>query len=511
MDDGMGEQAQLMQEIGVATLSSKDGGSNIYDSSLQKLSDEQVSARMQRQAAEAQLAAIVKGGGTGGASVMDSAADEAVATDSGLSGVRASLNSRRNALQEEMSGLRPDHPVYQKDKAELDSIDGQMNDLKRKAGDHLEDKLRAEVARTRMIELQLTQEMAQRTHSAASAAPKFQKATALGPEIDSLQKAYSAIDDRIRDLELESSSPGSIHISSRALTAISPEPGKLRIYLAALFLLSLVCGLAAPVGIDLLDNRIFTAQDVEQVMGFHPLGVLLDTREFRREIASEYYLRLAAGIDHAVRSSGARTFLFTSPSHGSGTSSVVRELSDKLRSLDLRTHTVMASASEGLDIPPSDILGRFQPLLPKRNKSEDSRALAPISAVQGRVEYGRGQDAPALNPVLRSLHPINEVCDVILIDASPLPISAHTEYLARICDVTVLVVQSSVTTKQELDRAARLLERLDVGGVAVILNKITQGRTDRALKRELNWYEQSFRERRSASAKEPERRERASA
>jgi capsular polysaccharide biosynthesis protein len=513
MDDGMLEQARLMQQIGVATLSAKDGGANIYDSSLQKLSDEQVTARMQRQAAEAQLAAVEKGSGPGGSSVMDAAADEAVATDAGLSGVRTTLNSRRYALLEEMSGLRPDHPVYQKDKEELDSIDGRLNDLKRKAGGHLEDKLRGEVTRTRMIELQLTQEMAQRTNSAASAAPKFQKATALGPELDSLQKAYSAIDDRIRDLELESSSPGSIHVSSRALTPLNPEPSKLRIYVLALILLSIACAIAAPVAIDLLDRRIFTAQDVEHVMGFHPLGVLLDTREFGREIAGEYYLRLAAGIDHAVRNSGARIFLFTSPSHGSGTSTVVREVSQKLRSLDLRTHTIMASASEGLDITPGDILRRSQPLLQKRNKTDEVRptALAPIATVRGRADYGMGPDAPALNSVVRGLYQVSELCDVVLIDASPLPISAHTEYLARISDVTVLVVKSSVTTKQELDRSARLLERLDVAGVAVVLNEIRQERTDRGLKKELDGYKQSFRQRRSAPAKDPVRRERASA
>ena len=137
-----------------------------------------------------------------------------------------------------------------------------------------------------------------------------------------------------------------------ALTPLDPEHSKLKIYLLALVLLSLGCAIAAPVAMDLLDNRIFTAQDVERVVGFHPLGVLLDNCEFRREIAGEYYLRLAAGIDHAVRNSGARVFLFTSPSHGSGTSTVVRELSEKLRSLDLRTQTIVASASEGLEADP---------------------------------------------------------------------------------------------------------------------------------------------------------------
>ncbi|MGD0939053.1 MAG: hypothetical protein ABR905_05015 [Terracidiphilus sp.] len=514
IDDALAEQAQLMQQLGVATLSSKEDGNDVYDETLQKLNAEEVTARMQREAAESQLAAVLKGSNSGGPGVMEADADQAIASDPGLSGVRTALNSRRSSLIEEMNGLRPDHPIYQKDKDELNSIDGQMNDLRHQAGEHLQDRLQQEVARTRMVELQLTQELAQRTHTATSAAPKFQRAAALGPQIDSLQKAYSAIDDRIRDLELESNSPGSIHVSSKALTPLNPEPTKLKVYLLALVLFSLVGAIAAPVAMDLLDNRIFTAQDVEQVMGFYPLGVLLDSREFRREISGEYYLRLAAGVDHAVRNAGARVFLFTSPAHGSGTSTIVKELSEQLRNLELRTQTIVASATEGLEFTAANVSWRSQLLLQRRNKTDEIRlaALAPITASHNRAEYGAGQEKPTLNSVLQGLHHANEQYDVILIDASPLPISAHTEYLARVSDVTVLVVKSSTTTKKELDRAARLLERLDVAGVAVVLNKVSRERADRALKMELSSYEQSYRQRRSTPAKdEPVQRERASA
>ena len=103
---------------------------------------------------------------------------------------------------------------------------------------------------------------------------------------------------------------------------------------------------------------------------------------------------------------------------------------------------------------------------------------------------------------MRGLQHVGELCDVILIDASPLPISAHTEYLARVSDVTILVVKSGSTTKQEVDRAARLLERLNVAGVAVVLNQISVKRADRAMKKELRSYEQSYRQRRSTPAKD---------
>jgi capsular polysaccharide biosynthesis protein len=513
MDDRLGEQAQLMQQLGVATISTTAGATNPFDSTLDTIRTQLATAQMQRQAAEAELDSVVKGSTTGTTSALDAAADEAVAADPGLSGIRGTLNSRRATLMQEMSGLRPDHPIYQKDKEELASIDGQMADLRRKAADGLEERLRENVSRTRMIELQLTQELGDKTHTATSAAPKFQRASELGPEIESVQKAYDAINDRIRDLELESSSPGSIHVSTKALTPIGPEQSKIRLYVLALIVLSLTCAVAAPVGIDMLDNRIYTSQDIERVIGFHPLGVLLNDDEFSQEIANEYYVRLAAGIDHAVRNTGARTFLFTSPAHGCGTSTVVRKVSDKLRGFNLRTRTITALGFGELEVAGSNVSPRSELLFQKVIKSDELQhsPLTPITAGNDNPRYRLDQESPAPNPVVRTLHHASVQYDVVLIDANPIPISANTEYLARVADATVLVVESSMTTKQELDRAARLLERLEVAGVAVILNKINLNRADRALKKEFRRYEQSLQKRRSDAEMRIPRRGKASA
>jgi Mrp family chromosome partitioning ATPase len=108
--------------------------------------------------------------------------------------------------------------------------------------------------------------------------------------------------------------------------------------------------------------------------------------------------------------------------------------------------------------------------------------------------------------VARALENAGEQYDVVLIDADPLPISANTEYLARVVDATVLVVKTNKTTRQELERAARLLERLEVAGVAVVLNKIGMERADGGMKREFQRYEQSIRLRRSTSQKGSSRR-----
>jgi len=500
MNDRLAEQAHLMQQLGVATIPTGVGATNPYDSTSQTVREQLATARMERESAEARLNAVQQGSGSGGSVVAASAADDTMATDPGLSGVRGALNSRRAALLEEMNGLRTDHPVYEKDKAEIASIDSQVNDLRRTAAEELQGKLLQEVTRTRWVELKLIQELGENTHTATSAAPKFQRAAELGPEIDSLQKAYGAIGDRMRDLELESSSPGSIHMSTMALTPLGPEKSRLPFFLLALVIFSLGCATAVPVGIDRFDNRLYTSQDVERVVGFHPLSVLLDDGEFSQELVDEYYLRLAAAIDHAVRNSGARTFLFTSTAHGSGTSTIVRRLSDKLRRLNLRTKTIIQSERPGLDVLRSNAHLPSELVLKGKINPNELRT-SPFKTAHGDTGYRPESGAPALESVMSAMHHAGEQWDVVLIDAVPLPISAYTEYLARGVDATVLVVSFSRTTKQELERAARLLERLEVNGVAVILNKMSLGRADRTLKGEFRKYEQSLKRRRSSAEK----------
>jgi Mrp family chromosome partitioning ATPase len=99
-------------------------------------------------------------------------------------------------------------------------------------------------------------------------------------------------------------------------------------------------------------------------------------------------------------------------------------------------------------------------------------------------------DAPPARSAEQALQQASVGYDVVLIDSDPMPRSANTEYLARAVDATVIVVKAGTTTKQELRRAARLLERLQVAGIAVVLNKIQLERADRDLRRELRGLKQ---------------------
>jgi polysaccharide biosynthesis transport protein len=491
IDKSLAEKAHLMEQLGVATTTTQVGTTNPYDATSTAVRTELATARMQRETAEAELEALLRRNAPGNSNALDVAGKEAIAADPGLAAMWGALSSRRAVLLQEMTGLRPDHPVYQKDKDNLSSTDTIMNDLKQQAVQEVQNKLRQDVERARMVELKLTRELEEKTSSATSAAPKYLRATELGPEIDSLQKSLEAIDNRIRDLDLESSSPGSIHVSTNALTPASPERSKLPIFALAVLMISLTIATAVPVGMDLLDHRIYTPYDVEQVVGFHPIGVLVDEDRFPGEVAGEYYFRLAAGIDHAVRSSGARVFLFTSAAHGAGTSTVVRKLSEQLCNLNLRTRTMTAAASSELDLLSSD----DSPLSHNKwNRPDDVLQSPSAPTAYNRPRYQLERDVPPPNWVEQTLNRAAMDCDVVLIDAQPMPVSAQTEYLARLADATVLVVKARGTTRQDLECTARVLERLEVAGVAVILNKVRVDRADGALKKALRSYEKSFTE-----------------
>jgi hypothetical protein len=79
--------------------------------------------------------------------------------------------------------------------------------------------------------------------------------------------------------------------------------------------------------------------------------------------------------------------------------------------------------------------------------------------------------------------------DIVLIDAAPILISAETEYLARMADVTVIVSEAGKTKKAWLTRAARLLEKLGVSGAAAVVNKVHPARAEESIKHDLREFE----------------------
>ncbi len=496
LDQRLAEQAKLMQQLGVAQVSVIDDPANMYDTNVRQLQTALEQAKQQRMTAEAQLTAY-RGKALSGAAVDQSS------TDVGLSTIRQNLNIRRSQLMTEMNGLTSSNPLYIQDQEKIAEIDKQLSSssstVEKSIANRIETRYQAELNRTRSVEAQIEGQLLAQTRMATSAAPKYQQAKGIGKDIDRLQASYTAVDSRIRDLELESSSPGTIHLSSPAMVPLTPAKDHSLLYALAALLLSLGAGVAAALAADAIDPYVYSSQDVEHVIGFPPIGVLLDHDDFSSEASGQYLLRLAGGIQHARNTAGARTFLFTATASESGTTTVVEKLGRQLRNLGLNTLTVAATNIDGkIAYVRNETTASAEPG-PARYSDKLRRTAGGDLSVHVDGQSTAGNPIYSGTFVSQILNEVKDDYDVVLIDASPILISADTEYLARVADGTVLIVQSGRTTRAQLTRAANLLERLDVPGVAVTLNRVNRDRVDPALVRDVEEFQRQLRKQRGTT------------
>lgn len=491
LDADLQEQADITRSLGMAAVGSSP--SNPFDTQLLKMRDDWLTAHEQRVQAEAGLSALQTGDPSAPNSALSATADEIIQGDPQLSAMKSNLATKRATLLEQIAGLTPNHPLRKETEAQLAQIDSALldmqNNLRQKAANRLEQKLRSEVNRASTVESKLLNDMQKETGAAASAAPKLQRAQELSADIGRQQANYTEVDTRIRDLELESSSPGPVHLYSAALPPLSPMPDKKKQLLPFLLPIALFMGVVAAVLYDKLDPHIYNGSDLEGVLGFAPIGMLLNDGDVTQRVFDECILRLAAGIDHSTRVASARTFVFTSVSSGAGTTSIVENLGSALARLGRKTLTIDAS---GNTAPVAYVtIGGTSPAQPLGFESSAANPGADLKLQAATVvtDILPANAAPLSGFVAKAFQELTREYDIVLIDAAPVLISAETEYLARCADVTIIVTEAGSTSRRKVTRTARLLEKLDVGGAAAVINKVRLVRVEDNLKHDLREFE----------------------
>ena len=490
LDAANQEQNQLLHDVGMAHF---DGGTgaNPYDDTLVKLREQYVDAREKSAEADAQLRSM--GSGNIFSPAMQQAAAEEVKGDLAIQSVTSGLQAKKSANLVQMNGLKPSNPLYvqlQADNAEIDQrIDQIRADATRKAAARIQQGLLSAKARASSLESQLASDVAKTTGQATTAAPRLQQAQILSGRADRIQALMGVVEKRIQDVSLEGDSPGSIHLFSAALPPGTPVKRKTAIAYGAVIIASLITGFAAAFLADKLDPHVYTSLDVRRLVGFPPIGLLLSNTDFSADMQKEYFLRLAGGLDQAHRRTGARTFVF--PSVGRRSSSeIVERLGAELASNGLRVLVVNVQHAPGREKPapekPSGYVGAANPS-PRLLTVTDGASQ--LSTEVDKEPY-RIISLPA-SEVAELLRRSRSYYNAILVAADPLFTSAYTEHFARTADGTVLIVESGETKKEELVRAARLLERLKIAGIAIVLNGVTEKRAEEDVARQIADYKRN--------------------
>jgi len=455
------EQESLNGQLGVASVSASVP--DHYDQDIAEMRSELVKARTDHDAAEAKFAALGAGSGTS-SSAIDAQADELIASDAGLVSMKTALNARRATLISQMANLTPANPQYKQDEQELTRInadlEAMMKDLRAKAAARIQLQLRAELQRTGGVESQLNGQLRQLVGSATSATPKLQRSSDLAADITRLQARYAAVDEQLHDLILEDSAPGEAYQVTPATPPLTrAKTGVLRNGLG-IVLAGLAFGIIAAVLAQKFDSHVYIAADVEQVLGFAPLAQLPDFNEVSEGVAEEYVLRLASAVEHGRKQGDLKNIIFTGTASGAGVSTLLNRVRAMLQAMGRPTVLVNATGAQ----PPSPRTAMAAPkgnpgLVPALRLSQSTALLREMAG-----ETEEGDDS------------------LVLTDTAPLPVSAETEYLARFVDCAIVVIESGVTTRAQLREAAATLQRLDVGAVGFVLNRVRLATADRSFR-----------------------------
>jgi uncharacterized protein involved in exopolysaccharide biosynthesis len=471
------EQTALGASIGVASPTGDTG--NPYDAETSGVRAQLTEARAAHDVAAAQLASL-SGPGPSKTSGLTAAADELIAGDSGLGTMKSAISEKKAALTSQMAGMKPSNPIYQQDQEELADLDRTLdtatNELRAKASQRLQDKLRVDLERTGDIEARLNGELSRQIASATSAAPKLQRAGEVAADLQRLNLREAAVDDALRSLRMDSSAPEQVRLSLAATVPAHPEANRKKLLLIAALPLALLFGAGAAVFARKQDNKIYSGLDIEEVLGFQPLAVLPARADVPERVFDEYVLRLAAGVESAYRTNGARTFLLTAVSLTSDSTPLALALARKFE--EIGVNAMMATASEMLT--------------PTDGAPEETHTRTPGELARVVELWSEGFVAANMAR-MKSEH------GLVLIESQALLNCAQTEYVARCADATILTVQCGVTTRQELFEAAELLHRLNVTGIGAVLEELQLRFADTAFRKAID----SLNRRQSEAVRKP--------
>jgi capsular exopolysaccharide synthesis family protein len=242
----------------------------------------------------------------------------------------------------------------------------------------------------------------------------------------------------------------------------------------------LVVMLLAAYLVELLDDRLRSPERVERLTGTAPIGTIPRVRAGRNsrsdDVAANAFQTLGANVLSALAARFGKAIFVTNTHPGDGATTVAVNLAVTVAAAGRRVILVDANVSRPslqqlFDVPAQiGLMGLLShPKLP----------VAPqLSAEQlpGLRILPCGSNAPKAGPLLASrrmhevLTELNELADLIVVDASGVPGSEGTLALASWADGVVLVVDARRTRAASVRAAASTVRGMGANLLGIVLN-----------------------------------------
>ncbi len=476
IDKSQKRRLELAQELGVSSFT--DNYLNPYDRLLVTAKEIQADARKDAIQADAQLAAFDDKQRLGGSDSLHAYALDQASKDPTLASLMTNLNGRRAAILASLSGLSADHPGRRAADRELSEIDKESQSAHQRLVDSFSkmmlDQRRADAFKAARSEQKLTAEVEHQQSQASWFTRGYQEGIQLGQDIDRSRKRYDSIEQRMQFFSLEKSAPGFVRLFTGARAPDQSIKGGRKKLFGLFVLAGFAMALVVPVAVDFVDPRLHSPRDVEGILGFPPIGWLMDKKEAGPEFSREQILRLANRISQDQQNNNSRIFAFTSVKARGGTSTIVMETALALSRLGVPALAVEANAYRA-DPRYRKPTSRGLAVLLTANQSLESELVPGDDELPDRIPVGdilNEKNLPDIQNLVEVLRQAAQAYRVVLVDIPPILISVDAEFIAATADVVVLVIEAESVTKAELTRAAKSLERMKVPAVSALLNRM---------------------------------------
>jgi succinoglycan biosynthesis transport protein ExoP len=473
------QQVQLSEVLGVT--SADESASVISDRAIAEARTRMTEARARRIEAESRLNSgalpLLATDGRGMAIAAESPSPKELEVRSALSTLRQRLGELK------ARDLGAQHPMRKATEEEIARLELELTRSEQASTGRTRERLQADLRQAQMVEKQMEEDLRRLESHIPDLSKNIHAAATLRAEVNQLRGRGIAVAGRIADLEVEARSPRSVRMFSEAVTPSWPvKGGRKKLALLSGFL-SIFLAAAAMVLAEHIGQKIRNAHDLESILGFSPVGQLLEDTSVDREFAHEQFLRFVAGIERARRDVNARTILLTSLRLQEDTSFLMGELGRELRSRGLDVVTVNANALE-----------RKGPEWNERGLTEFlvEGSIDPAAIVKGsggepdRVPVGNTLGKPRLPQISRLptiLSDLEKKYSIVLVEGPPLLLCADAEQLVGLCDATILVVEAQQATRADVQQAVKRFKYVRPTKLGAVLTRVMLRDADAALKR----------------------------
>ena len=368
-------------------------------------------------------------------------------------------NQDRRYVEERMSAMNRYLDEYK-----VRVNEATMKNLEQKRAYDLQTEvLRAEsalvAARSRAVELGSILSTAAAQASATSEA--IFNASSAAYSIRELRERLAAINNRIDDCQLEAKASVKLVVDTRAVNPTVPVSSTRTKAFAGGFGIAYGCALLCCFGVEFLDGRLRSRQDVsaalggdapEPVVGLEALaGAVHTDGELVAQKIMPAVRSLAARLERDRMAHGSKVILLMGAHRGTGASFIANYLAHALLAYSGRVLLIQTSMNpaphaeqyEGtaIGIEPALSIERFRPT-----------AKGAALDLAGRIELAR------------------ENHNFIIIDADPVVVEPFTRFALLHSDAAIVMARAGVTVFEQLSTSLEEVRRHSVGALTALLN-----------------------------------------